>query len=122
MDNLTAFTGIETRQIRSLGPETIISGAFLIYDLIFTSTSKGQVSILATDGEYTHVVAVMHGPGVFNHAFAHGWPFWKGAELVVAKELADGQVDVSVGFTKIPSAPTYDQWKRRSGTVNIRGR
>lgn len=105
---------IITRQISKRGPETLIQvGPILLTDILMNNTGKGRASLIVTDGEHTHVIAVLDGPGNINHSFASGWIFWKEGSLVLVKEKDnDGDVHVAIGWSRTHRPMTYDQWTR----------
>jgi len=114
-DFITISTGIRTKQVEEAGTVDLISqGGFILTDLIVSSTSTGQVTLLVRDEDNTHIIASVGGKTTFSHAFPNGWTFWKNAKLQIVKELDDGIVNVAVGVVNSPNELTYDQWTRRA--------
>lgn len=126
-DFIKANTKLVTKQVTDEGSTIIIGGDpeinprvftrqsfitdFLLTDIIFSSSSSGQVTIVAEDDNgRTHVVAVLRGKDKFSHAFEGGWVFWSGARLTVIKEKTDGIVDLAVGYVKV-TGPDYSIWR-----------
>ena len=121
-DFVKANTGIRTLQLREFGDGLqglsamegiIVDFPFTLTDIIVSSTSSGIVTVMATDGENTHIIKSLKPKGDFNHAFEGGWTFWDNARLKIIKEKSDGIVDVAVGVISSPRALTYNQWIRR---------
>lgn len=83
---------------------------FMLRDLIVSNNSPGKVTVLVTDGERTHIIAVLASGVVFNHSFVGGWTSWRGARLRVLKEALQGLVDVSVGYVNA-SVQDYSIWR-----------
>lgn len=113
-DFILSKTAIQTMQIKDKGTtEIVTAGGFMITDILITSTSTEQISLIATDDINTHIIIVIDGKGKFNHAFAGGWVFWDKARLELIKESNRGEVNVAVGFVRTTNAPNYNQWLRR---------
>lgn len=110
----TEPVNITSRIITKRGPHVLVNlGPVWLVDVIMSNTGRGQVSLIASDGEHTAVIAVLNGPGNFNHAFAGGWIFWKESKLILVKENDDGQAHIAVGWTRSHRPLTYDQWSRQ---------
>lgn len=110
-DSVTANTAIVTRQLIEKGTEELISkDGFLLTDILISSTSQGQVTLIATDDEHTHIIVSIIGEQTFSHNFTGGWVFWKDARLEVVKEIDDGEVNVSIGFVRTRNMMNYNQW------------
>ena len=111
---IQANTGIVTKQI--LGSETVeLVGArgFMLMDVLISSTSNGQVTLLVRDEEHVHIIVSIVGKQTFSHAFVGGWMFWDHARLEVVKESNNGEVNIAVGVVKTTVAKNYNQWRRK---------
>lgn len=87
----------------------LLSRGVMLRDVIVSNSSLSRVTLLFTDGEHTHIIAVIPAGMLWSHAFQGGWSNWKGSNLELVKEEFGGQVDVSVGYI-VANVRDYSIW------------